>query len=102
MHADVCRVLVDPKRLRLLEALREGEHSVGELASALGCALPNASQHLSVLRTAGLVDTRRDGNTILYRLAEPDILEACEAIQRIVGRRMGGDDRDAGLEVIAH
>ncbi len=89
LHAEVCRVLTDPKRLMLLDVLRDGERSVGELAEALGCALPNASQHLSVLRAAGLVATRRDGSTIWYRLAEPEIVAACDAIHRIVGRRMG-------------
>jgi DNA-binding transcriptional ArsR family regulator len=89
LHAGVCRVLTDPKRLMLLDVLREGERSVGELAEELGCAMPNASQHLGVLRSAGLVATRRDGNTIRYRLAEPEIVAACDAIHRIVGRRMG-------------
>ena len=57
LHAEVCRVLTDPKRLMLLDVLREGEHSVGELAEELGSSLANASQHLAVLRSAGLVDT---------------------------------------------
>ncbi len=89
LRAEVCRVLTDPKRLMLLDVLRDGERSVGELAEVLGCALPNASQHLSVLRAAGLVGTRRDGNTVRYRLTEPEIVAACDAIHRIVGRRMG-------------
>ena len=89
LHAAVCRVLPDPKRLMLLDVLGEGEHSVGELADRLGCMLANASQHLTVLRSAGLVGTRRDGNTIYYHLAEPEILAACDVIHRIVGRRMG-------------
>lgn len=88
LHAEVCRVLTDPKRLMLLDVLREGERSVGELAEELGCTLANASQHLAVLRSAGLVETRREGTTIRYRLAEPEIVEACDVIHRIVGRRL--------------
>jgi ArsR family transcriptional regulator len=88
LHAEVCRVLTDPKRLMLLDVLRDGEYSVGELAEKLGCNLANASQHLAVLRSAGLVDTRRSGTTILYSLAEPDLLEACDVIHRIVARRL--------------
>lgn len=88
LHAEVCRVLTDPKRLMLLDVLRDGEHSVGDLAEELGCSLANASQHLAVLRTAGLVDTRRSGTTILYSLAEPELVEACDVIHRIVGRRL--------------
>jgi ArsR family transcriptional regulator, virulence genes transcriptional regulator len=88
LHAEVCRVLTDPKRLMLLDALREGEHSVGELAQELGCTLANASQHLAVLRSAGLVDTHRDRTTIRYRLSEPSLMKACDVIHEIVDRRM--------------
>lgn len=88
-HADLCKVLTDPKRLMVLDALRTGERSVGDLAASLGIALPNASQHLAVLRSAGLVDGRRTGTTVLYRLAEPGIVEACDIIHAIVERRLG-------------
>jgi ArsR family transcriptional regulator len=88
LHAEVCRVLTDPKRLMLLDVLRDGEHSVGQLAEELGCNLANVSQHLAVLRSAGLVETRRVGTTILYSLAEPELVEACDVIHRIVGRRL--------------
>jgi len=95
LHAEVCRVLTDPKRLMLLDVLREGERSVGDLAEELGCNLANASQHLAVLRSAGLVDTRRVGTTILYSLAEPELVEACDVIHRMVDRRLAG--RSAGV-----
>ena len=88
LHADVCRVLTDPKRLMLLDALRAGERSVGDLALAIGVALPNASQHLAVLRTAGLIEGRRIGTTVVYRLAEPAIADACDIISAIVARRL--------------
>ncbi len=88
LHADVCRVLTDPKRLMLIAALRAGERSVGELALEIGAALPNASQHLAVLRTAGLVEGRRVGTTVVYRLAEPAITDACDIISAIVARRV--------------
>ena len=86
-HAEICKVLTDPKRLMLLDALRHGDRSVGELADAVGVALPNASQHLAVLRGAGLVEAHRSGTTVQYRLAEPAIVEACDVIDRIVRRR---------------
>ncbi len=88
-HADICKVLTDPKRLMLLDTLRGGERSVGELAVTIGVTLPNASQHLAVLRAAGLVDGRRTGTTVNYRLAEPAITEACDIIHGIVMRRVG-------------
>jgi DNA-binding transcriptional ArsR family regulator len=88
LHADVCKVLTDPKRLMLLDTLRSGERTVGDLAAAVGVALPNASQHLAVLRTAGLVEGRREGTTVLYHLTEPAIADACDIIHAIVARRL--------------
>lgn len=88
LHAEVCKVLTDPKRLMLIDALRTGDRSVGDLAETIGVALPNASQHLAVLRGAGLVDSRRVGTTVLYRLVEPAIVAACDVIHAIVDRRL--------------
>jgi DNA-binding transcriptional ArsR family regulator len=81
--AAVARALGDPKRLCVLESLAGGEASVGELAVRVACQVPNMSQHLSVLRSAGLVTTRRDGSTVYYRLADPRVLEAYKVLQAI-------------------
>ena len=81
--AVIGRALADPKRLCVLESLSAGELSVSELAGRVACQVPNMSQHLAVLRTAGLVTTRRDGNTVYYRLADPRVLEAFRLIQSI-------------------
>jgi DNA-binding transcriptional ArsR family regulator len=75
------RALSDPKRLCVLETLAAGEASVSELSTCVGCHVPNMSQHLAVLRSAGLVTTRRDGSTVYYRLADPKVLEAYRLIQ---------------------
>lgn len=99
LHADLCKVLTDPKRLMILESLRHGDRSVGELAEAIGVTLPNASQHLAVMRKAGLVDSRRAGTTIVYRLDEPTIVDACDIVDRIVERRVAL--RPASLAVSA-
>ena len=81
--AAVGRALADPKRLCVLESLAEGELSVGDLSVRVQCQVPNMSQHLAVLRSAGLVSTRRDGNTVYYRLADTRVLEAYRLIQTI-------------------
>ena len=88
--SDICRALADPKRLALLNQLRDGERSAGVLATDLGCTLANASQHLAVLRHAGLVTSRRGGTTIYYRLAIPEILEACDTVTRLAEARGTG------------
>ena len=82
-YAAVGRALADPKRLCVLESLAIGELSVSDLSTRVGCQVPNMSQHLAVLRRAGLVASRRDGNTILYRLADQRVLDAYRLIQDI-------------------
>ncbi len=95
LHAEICKVLTDPKRLMLIDALRAGDRSVGDLAASIGVTLPNASQHLAVLRSAGLVDSRRMGTSVVYRLAEPGIVAACDVIHAIVDRRLTRRPPDA-------
>lgn len=82
-YAAVGRALADPKRLCVLESLAGGELSVSDLSTKVGCQVPNMSQHLAVLRSAGLVTTRREGSTVFYRLADPRVLEAYRLIQDI-------------------
>jgi len=82
-YASVGRALADPKRLCVLESLAHGELSVRDLATRVSCQVPNMSQHLAVLRSAGLVTTRRDGSTVFYRLSDPRVLEAYRLIQTI-------------------
>lgn len=82
-YAIIGRALADAKRLCVLEVLSTGERSVSELSREASCQVPNMSQHLAVLRTAGLVETRRDGNTVYYRLADPRVLEAYRLIQSL-------------------
>ena len=84
-YAAVGRALADPKRLCVLESLAVGELSVRELATRVSCQVPNMSQHLAVLRSAGLVTTRREGSTVFYRLADERVLEAYRLIQTIAG-----------------
>ena len=84
--AAVARALSDPKRLCVLELLADGgERSVGDLSRCVGCQVPNMSQHLAVLRTAGIVTSRREGSTVLYRIADSSILELVGALQRVAG-----------------
>ena len=87
-QARICQVLADAKRLRLLGLLRDGERSVGELAEALGVAYPNVSQHLNVMRDAGLVATRRAGTSVYYRLAYPRIADACDIVRDVLREQL--------------
>jgi len=81
--AVIGRAMADPKRLCVLESLADGELSVSDLSARVRCQVPNMSQHLAVLRSAGLVATRRDGTTVYYRLTDPRVLEAYHLLQSI-------------------
>ena len=83
--AAIARALADPKRLCVVERLAGGERSVSDLSRHIGCQVPNMSQHLSVLRSAGLVLSRRDGSTVFYRLADARVLEAYRLLQQVAG-----------------
>jgi ArsR family transcriptional regulator len=100
--AAVAKALADPKRLCVLQSLAGRELSVRELSDHVGCQVPNMSQHLAVLRNAGLVLTRRDGNAIYYRVADPRILEACHLLQSIAGGTIAPGNTAAAQTVPAH
>lgn len=83
--AAIARALADPKRLCVVERLGDGERSVSELSRDVGCQVPNMSQHLSVLRSAGLVASRREGSTVFYRLVDERVLDAYRLLQQVAG-----------------
>ncbi|WP_024899795.1 sulfite-sensing transcriptional repressor BigR [Brucella rhizosphaerae] len=68
--ADLLKTLSHPARLMIVCSLVESEYSVGELEEKIGVGQPHLSQHLTVLRNSGIVETRRDGKQIFYRLTE--------------------------------
>lgn len=73
LPAKYFRALADPMRLTILELLMDGEKSVEEIRSAIGCKQPRLSNQLACLRWCDFVTTRRDGNHIYYAIAEPSI-----------------------------
>jgi DNA-binding transcriptional ArsR family regulator len=81
--AAIAKALADPKRLCVVEELAAGERSVGDLSRCIGCQVPNMSQHLAVLRSAGVVESRREGSTVFYRLVDPTILDAYRILQQL-------------------
>lgn len=74
------RLLAEPMRIRLLDRLRDGEATVGELAEALGTSQQNVSKHLAVLADAGILGRRRDGNRVHYRIADESVFALCEQV----------------------
>jgi ArsR family transcriptional regulator, virulence genes transcriptional regulator len=88
LQAEICRTLAHPLRIAMLHLLAAGPREVNRIARELDISQPNASQHLSVMRAAGLVEAERDGREMLYRLADPDVMLACEQMARVMRRRL--------------
>jgi ArsR family transcriptional regulator len=88
LQAQVLKILASPRRIEILHRLAEGPIEVGRLADALGASQPNVSQHLAVMRAAGIVDAEREGREIRYRLADPEVLVACAVMRGVLERRV--------------
>ncbi len=82
-EAAICRAFANATRLRMLEALAEHECSTAELQRRLGLSSPNLSQHLRILRTAGLVMTHRRGNQMLCSLQIPEAKQASQTLRKM-------------------
>jgi DNA-binding transcriptional ArsR family regulator len=88
LQADVLRTLANPRRLEILHVLADGPTEVGRLAGLIGATQPNVSQHLAILRSAGVVEARRDGREVRYELADPDVMVACGLMRSVLERRL--------------
>ena len=82
------RVLGEPMRIKLLDRLREGAASVGELQEALGASQQNVSKHLGILHAAGMVTRRKDGNHARYAISDPSVFELCDQVCGSVRRQV--------------
>lgn len=91
--ARVGKALGSPHRIEILELLAQGERTVDSLATEMGLSLANTSQHLQALRQAALVDSRKEGLFVYYRLAEPAVFELCATIRRVAERRLADLER---------
>jgi rhodanese-related sulfurtransferase/DNA-binding transcriptional ArsR family regulator len=91
--ARIGKALSSPHRLELLELLAQGERTVESLATEIGLSLANASQHLQTLRQASLVDSRKHGLNVYYRLADPAVSEVSKAVRIVAERQLAELDR---------
>jgi len=91
LHAQVCKTLAHPKRLEILTTLGNNELAAGDISRKTNIPKANVSQHLALMRNAGILETRRDGVNIYYRLSSPKVIRACELMREVLlenhGRR---------------
>ena len=78
--AERFRVIGEPMRIRLLDALRDGEATVGELTERLGASQQNVSKHLGVLHQAGIVRREKQGTSVRYSIADDSVFDLCEQV----------------------
>jgi DNA-binding transcriptional ArsR family regulator len=88
MQAEFCKGMAHPKRIQILNILKQGERSVNELVELTGIPQANLSQHLGVLRQSGLLETRHVGSKVCYRIADVRIVEACNLVRKAIGERL--------------
>lgn len=84
LHADFCKFMGNPKRIEILFLLENMELCVDELAHAMGISIANVSQNLSIMKSKGVLEYRREGKNIYYKLADQRILKACIIMRDIM------------------
>lgn len=93
LHARICKAIADPKRLLIINELRDRELSVSDLCEALELSQSNVSQHLAILRERGVVSTRRVGTSVLYSLRGTKVLEAVDLLREFLAEDLAGRGR---------
>ena len=93
MHAEVCKSMANPTRLKIINLLREGEKSVEELRKRLKLPKANLSQHLSILRQRRIVSARREGLNVYYECASQKMLKACEILREVLMEQLAEGGR---------
>jgi len=88
LQSDVCKTLASPKRIEILNALKEGEKTVSELVEILGVPKANVSQHLAVMRHKGILKFRREGINMYYSVSNRKVIEACLLMKEVLMEQM--------------
>lgn len=97
LHADLLKALAHPRRLEIVQLLREKSLNVTDMYEMLDLPQANISQHLMILRDAGIVSTQRNGKQIIYSLTHPKIIEASDALREVLIDRYKGSEIENGL-----
>jgi DNA-binding transcriptional ArsR family regulator len=84
LHADLCKIFSNAKRLEIINAMKDKEMAASELIERIGLSKANLSQHMSVLRSKGVILSRREGVNIYYRIANPKIIQACHLMREVL------------------
>ena len=84
LQANICKAMAHPLRMEVIDRLKEGEQSFGELCEAIGCLKPNLSQHLASMVDKGVLVQRKEGLNMYYRLFSPKVVAACDGVRAVL------------------
>jgi DNA-binding transcriptional ArsR family regulator len=93
MQCEICKALGHPLRLAIVDRLYAGETSAADLIAELEISKANLSKHMALLAHGGIVESRREGRQIYYRLTDPEIHQACSIMRSILYRRLKQGER---------
>jgi DNA-binding transcriptional ArsR family regulator len=92
-QARICKAFAHPGRLQILDLLGDGERSVAELQESLGISKTSVSQHMAVLKSVGVLSTRREGKQVYCSLAMPEVKQACQLIREVLEAQIAASQR---------
>ena len=84
LHANICKTLANPRRLEILNALRNDELTATQLTQNIHISKANLSQHMSILIQKGVVLSRREGINVFYKLSDERITKACDLMREVL------------------
>jgi len=93
LQARICKAFAHPGRLQILDSLGSGEKGISDLQTELGISKTGMSQHVAILKSVGVVTTRRNGKQIYCSLAMPEVKQACQLIRRVLHAQISGSHR---------
>ena len=93
LQADICKIFANDKRLEIINLLKDREISNSELMQKTGLSKVNISQHMNVLKSKGVVLTKRESVVLYYRIANPKIVQACTLMREVLMEQLQENKR---------
>ena len=84
IHAEFCKAIANPKRLKIISLIGKKKIAVGELAKAMGLSISNISQHLKILKNYEIVKSEKEGHLVYYSLSDTRLIKTCDQIREII------------------
>ena len=93
LHSDLCKAIFNPKRLAIIDALRDNKMNVNDLSERLKTSQSNISQHLAILKSKSLVVSVKEGSNTYYSISNPKILKAYDLVSEIIKDKFKSDNK---------